>query len=106
MARLSRIFIFLLLPLTVLGQQFGGTPPSQHWKQLNTDTARIIFPAGLDSAANRIGSIVHYLAANSRVGNGAVISPLSLGNQQRKINIVLQNHTTIGNGYVHQFMFE
>ena len=72
-------------------QQFGGNPPSQKWKQINTDSVRIIFPAGLDSQANRVGSVIHYLAANN---------PASLGNQLKKVNIVLQNQTTIANAYV------
>ncbi|HEX7903549.1 MAG TPA: hypothetical protein VF487_06695 [Chitinophagaceae bacterium] len=75
----------------LMAQEFGGTPPSQKWKQISTDTARVIFPAGMDSTAGRIASIVHYLASQK---------PVSPGNDLHKINIVLQNQTTIGNGYV------
>jgi hypothetical protein len=78
-----------------LAQRFGGTPTSLKWKQLNTDTARIIFPAGLDSQAQRVSSIVHYLAALPSAS-----SRLALGNKLYKINIVLQNQTTIPNAYV------
>jgi hypothetical protein len=80
-----------LLSTLVNAQEFGGHPPSHKWKQLNTDTARIIFPPGLDSQARRVASVVHYLAQQK---------PLSLGNQLKKINIVLQNHTIIPNAYV------
>lgn len=84
--------VYLLFCTTLFyGQQFGGTPPSQKWKQISTDTARVIFPAGMDSAAKRVAAVVHYLATQQ---------PVSLGDQLRKINIVLQNQTTIGNGYV------
>jgi len=90
-----RKLIFLgfsfLISLAVAAQQFGGTLPSQKWKQINTDSARVIFPEGLDSQASRIASIVHYLAANK---------PVTLGNQLKKINIVLQHNTTIPNAYV------
>jgi hypothetical protein len=89
------ICLLFLTSLALHAQQFGGTPSSRRWKQISTDTARIIFPAGLDSSAQRIASVVHYLAANPSEGKG-----LSLGHQLHKINIVLQNHTTIGNGYV------
>ena len=41
--------------------------------------------------AKRAASIIHYLAANK---------PLSLGNQLKKVNIVLQNQSTTANGYV------
>src|SRR5687767_14284610 len=80
-----------LLPSPVSAQQFGGTPPPVKWNQINTDSARIIFPVGLDSQAKRVASIVHHLAAEK---------PVSLGNKLHKINIVLQNQTTVPNGYV------
>ncbi len=82
--------LFLILSRPSFAQIFGGNPPTQKWQQVNTDTARIIFPAGLDSQAKRVASIVHYMAQNR---------PLSLGEQQKKISIVLQNQTTIANGY-------
>src|SRR5579871_2057728 len=72
-------------------QQFGGNPPSLKWKQINTDTARIIFPAGLETQAKQVASMVHALSR-------ATLN--TIGNTQRKINIVFQNQTTISNGYV------
>jgi len=91
MRKLSFFFFCLLQSLLTRSQQFGGNPPSLKWKQIHTDTARIIFPVGMDSAANRVASLVHYLAAQQ---------PFSLGKQVKKINIVLQNQTVIPNGYV------
>jgi hypothetical protein len=90
----KRLGIFCIIFLSVIqsrAQQFAGTPPEVRWSQINTDSVRIIFPAGLDSTAQRVASITHYLAARK---------PVSSGNQQRKINIVLQNQTTVSNGYV------
>lgn len=72
-------------------QEFGGFAPSVKWKQINSDTARIIFQAGRDSSAQRVADIVHRLAAQQ---------PVSLGNQLKKINIVLQSQTNVPNGYV------
>lgn len=91
MGKLYMAGFFLLLAFFLNAQQFGGTPPSQKWKQINTDTARVIFPEGMDSSATRVATLVNWLAAHK---------PASLGNQLHKINIVLQNQTTIGNGYV------
>lgn len=92
--RMRKLYVSLAF-LCVTGftnaQQFGGNPPSVKWRQINTDTARIIYPAGLDSQASRAASVVHYLAASK---------PFSLGNKLKKIDIVLQNQTTIPNGYV------
>lgn len=86
---LTGLIFFYSLP--VFSQQFGGNPPSVKWQQINSDTARIIFPVGLDSQASRVAAIVHRLAAQK---------PVSLGNQLKKINIVLQNRTVVPNGYV------
>src|SRR5262245_36208523 len=89
--RLPLFILSLLFVTTVSAQQFGGNPPSLKWRQLNTDTARIIFPVGLDSQAQQVAAIVHRLSRTTLP---------TLGHSQRKINIVLQNQTTISNGYV------
>lgn len=81
----------LILLNNLYGQRFGGTPPSVKWKQISTDTARVIFPAGLDSQAQRVASLVHLQT---------IQNPVALGTRLKKINIVLQNQTTIANGYV------
>jgi len=91
MKKASIAACFLLMVGCSKAQVFGGNPPSIHWKQINTDTARIIFPDGIDSTAQRVSNIVHWLAKNN---------PAPLGNKVRKINIVLQTQTTISNGYV------
>jgi len=89
--RLPVFFLFILFSTNLLAQRFGGTPPGVSWKQINTDTARIIFPAGLDSQAQRVAQLAHYQASKT---------PAALGDQIHKINIVLQNQTTFANGYV------
>lgn len=91
MRKLILSYFLFLISYSSFSQVFGGHPPSTKWKQINTDTARIIFPAGLDSQATRIATIIHYLQQEK---------PVSLGDQLRKINIVLQNQTTIPNAYV------
>jgi hypothetical protein len=83
--------LFLFNGLMINAQIFGGTPPSVKWKQINTDSFRIIFQTGLDSQAQRVASIVDYLATEK---------PVSLGDKLKKIDIVLQNQTTFPNGYV------
>ena len=75
----------------ISAQQFGGNPPSLKWKQINSDTARIIFPAGLETQAQQVASIVHSLSKNTLP---------TAGGHQRKIDIVFQNQTTISNAYV------
>ncbi|WP_183560146.1 hypothetical protein [Mucilaginibacter sp. SP1R1] len=87
----------LLLPVLLMAatiaraQEFGGNPPSIKWKQVNTPAAKIIFPAGMDSAGIRVANIVQQM-------NG-LIKP-TIGFKQRQVSIVLQNQTTVANGYV------
>ncbi|WEK34152.1 MAG: hypothetical protein P0Y53_16815 [Candidatus Pseudobacter hemicellulosilyticus] len=88
--------LLLLASLLVAGgtaaaQQFGGHPPSTRWRQINTDSVRVIFPAGLQREAAEVTGMIHRLAAR----------PLHpLGKDFRKISIVLQPRSTISNGYV------
>lgn len=72
-------------------QQFGAFPPSTKWYQINSDTARIIFPLPVDSQAQDIAGIIHKIISQR---------PNSLGNTVRKINIILHTNTTLANGYV------
>ena len=88
-------YTFLLVMLCIFqctkAQQFGGFPPSVKWKQINTDTARIIFSDFTLAEAQKIASIIHTMAARQ---------PVSPGNELNKIDIVLHNNTTLANGYV------
>jgi hypothetical protein len=92
MYKLTLLTIFFYtLGFSLNAQEFGGTPPSVKWKQINNEQVKVIFPSGLDQQAKRIADISHYLNANTRK---------TIGQGDRKINIVLQNQTTFSNGYV------
>jgi hypothetical protein len=83
--------ILFFITTGLFAQQFGGNPPSLHWKQINTDTARVIFPAGMQVQAQQVAAIVHELSRTTLP---------TIGGHQHKINIVFQNQTIIPNGYV------
>ena len=92
----GRIFLFFLLiysfyPGETFSQRFGGNPPSTKWKQFNTDTVRVIYQEGLENHAHRVVNLTHHLNRNTAA---------TIGNQSRKIDIVMQNQTTISNAYV------
>jgi hypothetical protein len=94
--RLKIRFVPVLLILiiqfrSVYSQEFGGNPPSLKWNQINNDTARIIFPAGLEKQGEDVARIIHELALTTQY---------TIGSKVKKINIVLQNQTTVSNGYV------
>lgn len=86
-----RITCLVLIPLLNRAQNFGGHPSSVKWKQVNSKTARIIFPASLGSQAQRIHAIIEKLDATTAS---------TIGGQNRKWNVLLLNHTTIANAYV------
>ena len=84
-------FFLILQFFWGLAQNFGGNPASVKWQQINTAKARVIFPNGLDSQANRIANVMKLLG--STTAN-------TLGGSQHKWNIILQNQTTLPNAYV------
>lgn len=88
-------FLTVLLNLAVISllsaQQFGGNSPAVKWMQVNTPSVRIIFPKGLEKQAQRIADVTTALQSHTQN---------TIGNNTHKINIVLQNQTTIANGYV------
>jgi len=84
-------FFCLLSSFSLSAQNFGGNPSSIKWRQINTNKARVIFPAGLDSQANRIANIMQLLGDTTAK---------TIGGNQKKWNIILQNQITIPNAYV------
>ncbi len=84
--------VFLMMSsFTSWAQEFGGNPPQMKWRQINTDTVRVIFPENMGNEAQRVANTVHYLSKNHRE---------TIGDNQKKIDIVLQNQPVISNGYV------
>ncbi len=88
--QLFSIFFFLLLAISVNGQVFSGNPSSVHWKKVDSRDTRVIFPQGNDSLALRVAALSNLITR---------LRPDS-GQKQKKINIVLQDRTTISNAYV------
>lgn len=74
-----------------IAQSFGGFSPSLKWFEINTDTVRVIYPQGQEQQAQRLVNAVHYLKKNDTE---------SIGDKAFKIDIVLNNQTTVTNGSV------
>ena len=87
---LLSVFIFCSIS-HARAQVFGGTPPSVKWKVIHSLPANIIFPPGLDSEAREVAFLVSALSKTTLS---------TIGNQQKPIDIVFHNLTTISNGYV------
>ena len=90
MKMILAFFMFFSFGLLTAAQQFGGFPSGTKWKQINTDTSRIIFTAEAAEEAQRVATIINAMAAHS--------NPLGTG--FKKINVLLQSNTTLANGYV------
>jgi hypothetical protein len=76
---------------SAFSQSFGGFKPSIRWSQINTDTVRIIFPNYLQTQAQRVANVIHYL-------NQYQVD--QIGDKAFKIDVVLNNQSTIANGFV------
>ncbi len=73
------------------GQALGYRSPQTRWQVIDTDTVKVIFPAGMTYQANRIANVVHQMARNYPIETTASL---------RKTPVILQNETSISNGYV------
>ena len=88
-------FCILLLLVCCFGktsaQVFGGTPPSVKWNAVHTLPANIIYPPGLEKEAQQVAFLVSALSKTTLY---------TIGNQQKPVDIVFHNLTTITNGFV------
>lgn len=96
MGLIARFSFYAILTIclnvfNVHAQQFGGNPPYIKWQQVSNAAARVIFPKGFDSIAKEVAVIAQ------QINN---VTQYSIGPKLRKVNIVLQQETTISNGYV------
>jgi hypothetical protein len=94
------IFLFILLPVTVMGQYYNSTvinrPAGLNWQQLQTDHFRIIFPNGQDSVAYRSAAILeaHYMQTSALTGGTLSNFP-----------VVLNSYNDLSNGFVTSYNF-
>ncbi|SHJ68151.1 hypothetical protein SAMN02745146_3686 [Hymenobacter daecheongensis DSM 21074] len=84
----------LFSALAALGQTLpvlDQNPPTLRWRQVRTPHFRVIYPAGLDSAAQRTAGRLEQVHGPGAATLGVVPPP---------IGIVLQNQTTVSNAFV------
>jgi hypothetical protein len=68
-----------------------NNPPSLKWYQLNTPHFRVLYPLGFETQAQRMANTLEHIHEPESKTMGA--SP-------RKISVVLQNQSSISNGFV------
>ena len=87
----SLFFLLLSFSARTIAQDLDGIPTSLKYKQIDTDTIRVIYPEGLYEKAERVANTIHYMEQHNR---------RSVGNEFKKLNIVLQNQNITSNGFV------
>ncbi len=90
-------FRYLLILFFITQQGFsqfysnGQNSSSVNWRQINTEDFQIIFPADFGEKAQELANIIVYANKQSRE---------YLKSSPRKISIIIQNNTTVDNGFV------
>jgi hypothetical protein len=91
---MKKILWFLLLGFVqpLYGQLvLENNPASLSWYQVNTPHFRVLFPRGFDAQAQRVANTLEHIhRAEAR----------SLGTVPRKVSVILQNQSSISNGFV------
>jgi len=94
MRRLLSLLLPLLAPVAGAAQSLPiltQNPPALRWQEIRSPHFRVLYPAGLDTAAQRTAGRLEAVHA----AEGA-----TLGVQAKPIAVVLQNQTTVSNGFV------
>lgn len=80
-----------ILSAQIPANPIGINPSSLRWRQIKTDKVQVVYPAGVDSLAQRVANVVHYLWDHDNE---------SIGKRQKPVSIFLQNQLVTSNGFV------
>ncbi|HEY3406381.1 MAG TPA: hypothetical protein VGK59_23495, partial [Ohtaekwangia sp.] len=87
------LFLFILIDKLAAQEVLDNNAPSIKWFQVNTPHFRVMFPEGYDAQAQRMANTLEYIHdAEAK----------SLGSSPRKISVLLQNQSSLSNGFVTQ----
>jgi hypothetical protein len=84
-------FLFVSSWLSAQDVVLENNPPSIKWSQVNTKNFRIIFPNGFTSEAQRLANTLEHIRDEEAK---------SLGSLPRKLSVILQNQSSVSNGFV------
>ena len=92
--RLVCLIISFFVFVSAFGQESSTNqtnPPSLKWKQINTPNFRIMYPQGFDQQAQRVANTLEHIREPEAA---------SMGVKPKKISVLLQNQSSISNGFV------
>ena len=88
-------FLILFLFCTVVSARaqnvLENTPPSIKWYQVTTPNFRVLYTDGFETQAQRVANSLEHIRET-----GAK----SLGSEPRRMSFILQNHSSVSNGFV------
>jgi hypothetical protein len=89
----STCFILLVLTATCASAQevLENNPPSLKWNQITTPNFRVLYIPGFEAQAQRMANTLEHI----RMPESA-----SLGKPPRRFTVILQNQSSIANGFV------
>lgn len=85
---------FVILTVSLQAQMetiLENNPPRIKWNQINTKDFRLLFPVGFETQGQRIANTLQHIHDTEAH---------SLGSTPRKISVILQNQSSISNGFV------
>ncbi len=85
------IFFIFIQVESIYAQRLGLLPSKIKWRQLTSDSLRIIYPQGKEETAVRVASLMRKLAN---------ANPITTNGRYKPISVILQPQTNISNGYV------
>ncbi len=84
-------FIGLSLNFAHAQEVLKNNPPSVKWYRVNTPHFRVLYPKGFEEQAQRVANTLEHIREPESK---------SLGVRPKKISIILQNQSSISNGFV------
>jgi len=82
---------FLIIHFSFAQEVLENNPPSIKWYRVNTPNFKVLYPKGFEQEAQRMANTLeHIRTAESK----------SLGKKTKRISVILQNQSSISNGFV------
>jgi hypothetical protein len=92
MKKIQLVFLFLCLSLSLSAQiTLDNNPASLKWYQINSPNFNVIFPKGFEEQAQRMANTLELIH---------VPEAKTMGDVPKRLNVVLQNQSSISNGFV------
>ncbi len=82
---------FLVIRFVPAQEVLENNPPSVKWYRVNAPNFRVLYPKGFEEQAQRVANTFEHIR---------IAESKSMGVRPRKISIILQNQSSVSNGFV------